>query len=546
MSRHQPDSPEAIIARYEQLKGDRGVWESLWQSVSDLVNPTQDFTRQATPGEARRNKMYDTTAPNAAVELGSTAHTLAMNPATEWFNLMPSDPTREIDDEAREWLHGRTMNLLTFYGSSRSGFNTMAFQSLLSGCTYGTAPFIRDPLTAGSLPKYYAIPLNSYVFETDPNGDTTASYREVEYSPRDLVAAFGEDNVSDKTLKLAKDDKGNTKVCIIHAVLLNDSEFVGNSPFKKPWGSIYVERDSKHELRRGGFDHNPYHVFRWRVNAGEIYGRSPGIDLLPEIRKINVISRDSLIAGELVVRPPMMIPANSVQGPISTKPGSMNYYEMGSRDRPEPMVTGANPAAGEGMIQIAERKIKDGFFVDLLRLPDNDRMTATEINARQTQRLQILGPVKSRIDSDITDPSIKADFDLMFNLGMFPPMPDSLEGALLKVEYKSPMAIAQQSSQANNFLQLMGVSAPLLQSDPMIVEDDIDASATFRALKQVLNANVLKLRTPEESARRKQARAQQQAQVQQAQVAAELAGASKDAATAVSTVAETQELQLTG
>ena len=543
MSRHQPDSPEAIVARYEKLKGDRGIWETLWQSVSDLVNPTQDFTRRTTPGDSRRNKIYDTTAPNAAIELGSTAHTLAMNPATEWFNLMPADPTREIDDEARAWLHARTMNLLTFYGSSRSGFNTMAFQSMLSGCTYGTAPFIRDPLTAGSLPKYYAIPLNNFVFETDPNGDTVASYREVEYDPKDLVAAFGEDNVSPQTLKLAKEDKNTTKICVIHAVLLNDREFVGDSPFKKPWGSIYVEKAQKHELRRGGFDDNPYHVFRWRVNAGEIYGRGPGIDLLPEIRKINVISRDSLIAGELLVRPPMMVPANSVEGPIRTAPGSINYYQMQTRDRPEPMQTGANPAAGEGMIQIAERKIKDGFFADLLRLPDNDRMTATEIIARQNQRLQILGPVKSRIDDEMLNPSIKGDFNLMLKGGMFPPAPESLNGVEIKVEYRSPMAIAQQSSQANNFLQFMGVAGPLIQADPSLMME-IDSAATFRNLATLLNANAIKFKDPQVVAQERAAIAQQQQQAQQAQVASELAGASKDAADAVSTVAGTEQLQL--
>lgn len=543
----QAHEPKTICRRFDKLELERGVWEQEWQSIADLVMPTTEFVRTRTPGEARRYKMYDPTAPEAATMLASTLHTLITNPQTQWLHLAPSD-NRGIDDEGAAWLQDRSMDLLAYYNSPNSGANTMFMEVYQNLVAFGTAPFIRKPMGAGKLAKYFAVPLSSLYLETDESGEVVGCYRLIEYDPRDLAEDFGAEKLSDASQKLLRDavegNAGDKKVAVIHAVFKNSREYDSRSPFKKPWASVYIERDEKHAVRQGGFDRNPYHVPRWARHPGESYGRSPAMKMLPAIKLINCIARDTIIAAEMGVRPPIMVPANgSMQTPWRTAPGSVNYYQMGSRDRPEVMQTGADASRGMMAIEFYANHIRQGFFNDLLRLPEQDRMTALEVSVRSNQKLQVMSPVLSRMIAEMLGPMVFSDFNMMLGGGMFPQAPRSLQGRTLKVEYKSPMAVAQQTSQANNLLQLMGVVAPLIQADPELMRE-IDGARTLRDLALTMNATSLRFRDSQQvEAERRQER-QAALQQQGATTAAQLAGAGKDAADAVNTIAGSEGLRI--
>ena len=541
---NEPNDPATICRRFELLKGNRGVWESLWQVINDLVNPTTDFTSFTVQGIERRRKMYDSTAPDAADTLASALHSLITNPATQWMYLTVLEPQEDLDEEGQRWLQDRSMDLLNFYSSARSGANTMFMEVYQNIVSFGTAPFVRKSQGPGKMPKYFSVPLSNLFLDGDESGDVVGVYRLIEYDPRDLVKDFGLENVSDEASKLARGADTSRKVAVIHAVFKVAREYPdGGSPFKLPWASVYVERATKHKIREGGFNHNPYHTPRWSRNPGEVYGRSPAMAVLNAIKLVNVMSRDTIIAGELKVRPPMMIPANSMEGPVRTAPGSMNYYQMGSRDRPEPMNTGADPSTGVSMIELVKQDIRQGFFNDLLRLPDTDRMTALEVSVRTSQKLQVMSPILSRMTAEMLGPMIKSDYDLMLSIGMFPPAPDSMKDKEIKVEYRSPMAVAQQASQANNLLQLMGVATPLINADPRIMRR-VDGPATMKALALNMNATLLRFRDDAEvDAEEKQER-DAALRAAGASTAKDLGSASKDAATAVTTVAGSEGLAL--
>ena len=66
------DLAKDIIRRQERLKAGRGVFESHWQEIAELVHPMRaDFLGPRTPGEKRSQKIFDGTAGLAAQNLAA-------------------------------------------------------------------------------------------------------------------------------------------------------------------------------------------------------------------------------------------------------------------------------------------------------------------------------------------------------------------------------------------------------------------------------------------------------------------------------------------
>src|SRR3546814_4077959 len=74
----------------------------------------------------------------------------------------------------------------------------------------------------------------------------------------------------------------------------------------------------------------PYMVPRWSKDAGEIYGRSPGWNALPDQKMLNEMSRTVLKAAQKAVDPPLMVADDGVLMPLRTHPGGINVVRAGA------------------------------------------------------------------------------------------------------------------------------------------------------------------------------------------------------------------------
>ena len=102
-----------------------------------------------------------------------------------------------------------------------------------------------------------------------------------------------------------------------------------------PFQSVYMEYETGHIISIGGFREFPYVVPRYLKASNEIYGRSPGMNSLPDVKVLNKMVEVSMKAAQKQVDPPLLVPDDAMILPIRTAPGSLNYYRSGSRDRIE-------------------------------------------------------------------------------------------------------------------------------------------------------------------------------------------------------------------
>ena len=371
---------KSIIKRWETLRSDRGTFETHWQDVADLVTPTRDFTITRSPGEKRRNRIYDSTATFAADRLSGALNGLLVNPSLMWFSLVTQDDRINEDDAARQWLQDAGRRMLHLFNTPRFGFYSAVnevFQDLVSfgtGCMFTQTP-------PGDL-RFQPIALGSAFIDESHNGNVDTVYREFCWTASKILEAFGK-NSPDKVKQAIEDGKPDQKFTLIQAVLPRRVR----DPFRrdklnKPWASYVVSVDDKEIISESGFEEFPFVAPRWSKVAGELYGRSPAMGMLPEIKMVNAMSRTVIMAAEKVADPPFMIPDDGFIGPLKTQPGGFTYYRSGTRDRAEPLITNARPDIGEQIIQQRRDTIEKGFFLDMFQLPMLDRMTATEVQQR--------------------------------------------------------------------------------------------------------------------------------------------------------------------
>ncbi len=528
-----PGNAAQTIKSFKDAKADRHNWDNHWQDIADYVLPTRDFQVKKTRGTQRRGRIYNTTAPEAAVQLAAALEGMLFNTGIRWFELTTEDESVNNLHEVKEWLYDSTNRMLAYFDNTKSRFSLSAHEAALDLVTFGTGVILVQE-SKGML-KYQARDLSGIYLKSSDDGDIVDVFREFTMPAWECVEVFGAGSVSEKTRKLAEDpEKKDKDINVLHHIYLRlEREYAKRDKTNKPWGSHYLEVDEKHSLSTGGFDENPYIIVRWSKAAEEVYGRSPAMEVLPTIKVVNAMARTTLEASELAVRPPVIVGAGTMEGPIRTAPGSIMYVRQGTRDLPQPFNSGTRPDVGHELMDREEMKIQKAFFADRLSLPDQDRMTATEIIERRQQGLMVISPVLSRLYSEWLNPIIERTFRWMSARGLLAEMPSALLETNMKINYVSPMAISRRASITQSFMQAMSAAQILVQINPEIMMN-LDLDAVFRSLMTQNNVDPSFLNSEQEVAQTRQQMAEQQQAQQQLAMAQQAASAAKDAGSAAS------------
>jgi hypothetical protein len=282
-----------------------------------------------------------------------------------------------------------------------------------------------------------------------------------------------------------------------------------------PFSSIYFEYDSGHIISQGGFKEFPYVVPRYLKASNELYGRSPGMNALPDVKVLNKMVEVGMKAAQKQVDPPLLVPDDSMLMPIRMSPGSINYYRSGSRDRIETLNIGANNPLGLNMEQQRREAISQTFHVDQLLITENRNMTATEVVQRNEEKMRILGPVLGRLQSELLQPMIIRIFNIMLRNNLLPDAPEILLNQEIDVEYVSPMAQAQRGQELSSIVRGLELFGQIGQVAP--VTDYIDPQGLVKHLIKILGLPARMIRSDNEV----EELAQQKAEAQQQQMAAQ-------------------------
>ena len=508
------DLSKGILSRYERLEGQRQNWETHWQEVADYMQPRKaDVTKKRARGDKRMELIFDSSPIQAVELLAASLHGMLTNPSTPWFTLKFKDEDIDNEDEAKLWLEASTDAMYTAF--NRSNFQQEIFELYHDLITFGTAAmFIEED--DDDIIKFSTRHIDEVYIAENDKGRIDTIFRRFNISARAAMQKFGDATSMDIKSIFKKDPY--QEVEILHAVYPR-SDFNPNKKDKSnmPFESVYLEHKNGNELSVGGFKEFPFVVPRYLKASNEIYGRSPAMTALPDVKMLNEMSKTTIKAAQKQVDPPLLVPDDGFLLPVRTVPGGLNFYRSGTRDRIEPLNIGANNPLGLNMEQQRRDSIRAVFYVNQLMMQDGPQMTATEVIQRNEEKMRLLGPVLGRLQSELLKPLIDRVFAILLRNNMLPQAPEFLSGRDIEIEYVSPLAKAQKSSELQSIMRAIEILGSLANVAPVF--DYVNFDNLVKHLADIVGVPQKILKSQNEvNAEREQAAAQAAEQQQMAQM----------------------------
>lgn len=510
-----PLSAENVIKKIDSLRAERSVWESHWQEIADFMVPRKNaIRRDRVPGERTNIYLLDNTALQSNVLLAGFLHGLLTNPNSQFFELTTGVPEIDDRDEVRLWLQETSLRML--HTLNNSNFQTEVHELYIDIGSFGTScmSILED---SDTVVRFKTEPITDFYIEEDNKGRIIEVYKEFKWNINQIISEFGSEVIGrSNMLSKAARERRDDKFCLIHAVY--KKELDPRKQALNTWLSQYILKEEKTELKLSGFRSFPYVVPRWTKNAGEKYGRSAGMNALPEAKTLNLMVETTIKGAQKVVDPPLMVPDDGFLGSIKTRPGSVNFFRSGTprEDRIQPIFNDARIDFGFQAVEEQRQRIREAFFVDQLRLREGTpQMTATEVEARIEQAFRFMGPVLGRQQAELLRPLIDRVFSIMEDKDMIEPAPDILKGRNLDVQYSSMIAKSQRQGEARSISRTIEQAAPFISADPSVL-DNIDGDKAMRLLARINNfpQKILRDQSMVDEIRQQRAESEAQAEAQ--------------------------------
>lgn len=465
------DRISEIFRDQEAMDATKANWGWHWSQIAQQVLPRSDYfdRKDQVEGQKRTEHMFDSTAASAC-ERAAAAMESEITPRTQrWHGLSMSDVSMTEDPKWERWLEAVVDVMFKARYSPLANFASQASESYMSLMAFGTQAMFIDEIVGKHL-RYKSIHLSEICIAENHVGMIDKIHRKFNLTVRQAIQKFGVDALPDSIARLAEKEP-ERQFEFIHAVKPNED----NDPAAKhmAYCSYYVACEGRKIVLAGGYRTMPYAVSRNVTSPKEIYGRSPAMTALADIRMLNEMEKTTMRAGHRAVDPPLLLSEDGALQAFSVRPNALNYGGVDSNGRPAviPLQTGANLPLSFEMSEQKRSSINDIFYLTLFQiLVQNPQMTATEAMLRAQEKGALLAPVMGRQQSEFLGPLISRELDILSFAGQLPPPPAPLHEVDIDIEYTSPLVRAQRSGEGVAIMNTLNAVLPFAQVNPKVLK----------------------------------------------------------------------------
>lgn len=436
---------EYLLKRFEAARKRRGNWEQLWQECYDYALPQRGgFTNELGIGERRTDTIYDATAMDAADQLAASLLGNLTPSWSQWFGLKPGPDLSPSEAETLAPVLEKAAKTIQAH-FDRSNFAVEIHQCYLDLIVGGTASLWFEETDPGNFSafKFTAVPLSQVILEEGTNGFLDGTYRSLQLTLEQLQDRYPQALLPPAVIKQAASDP-QARFKVLESVLPNGLN-VEFTALLTEVGSTPVV------LQTGQFGQSPVINFRWLKSPGEIYGRSPVMKALPDIKTANKVVELILKNASIAVTGIWQADDDGVLNPanIQLTPGSIIPKAVGSQGL-QPLDMPGRFDVSELVLESLQTRIRHALLADKLAPVASPRMTATEVLERVSEMSLLLGATYGRLQSELLTPLIKRAFSILRRRGEVPDI--NLDGRLVEVDYRSPLARSQGQRNVQNTL----------------------------------------------------------------------------------------------
>lgn len=436
---------EKLLTRFDSARKLRGNWETLWQECYDFALPQRGgFQFDAIPGSRRNERIYDATALDAVDQLAASLLGNLTPTWSQWFGLKPGPDLSDTEAQKLAPILEKAARTIQDH-FDRSNFAVEIHQCYLDLIVGGTASLYFEEAAPGGFSafRFSAVPLTHVVLEEGESGYLDAAYRTLSLTAEQIRERYPLAQLPQDIERSAQKDP-QLRFKILEAVI--------------PDGLIYAYKallvedpDNPMPLAAGKFAQSPFISFRWLKSPGEIYGRSPVMKALPDIKTANKVVELILKNASIAVTGIWQADDDGVLNPANIEliPGSIIPKAVGSAGL-QPLEMPGKFDVSQLVLESLQTRIRHALLTDKLAPVVSPRMTATEVLERSSEMALLLGAIYGRLQSELLTPLIKRAFSILKRRGEVPDT--ALDGRLVAVDYRSPLARNQGQRNVQNTL----------------------------------------------------------------------------------------------
>lgn len=438
-------------------------------------------------------------------------------PATSpWFSLNIRNEFGD-DDDQRLFLEEGGDRLLSLHNQSNA--NHVFPEAKKEWLAFGTgAVMLLEDDEDGY--RIDLMTVGEYCIAEDKRGRVDTIYRQLTLTVGQLEEEFGYAALSDSS-KAAFDREDFDQV--VPCVQAIEPDRDGKNPEGDnpdlPWRSVYYEQtsDAKQVLAIRGYSKFPALVWRWGKLPGSPYGYGRGHDVLPHLVRLRKLIYRYGQALAYKAEPPVQIPPGMQAHEVRMLPGGKTS------------VFGQQPITNLFRVDLELREVAEEIERTRQDIRDTlgatlvaslrritHQMTAREADLRTSQDLTEFLPGLYRLNEELLNPYIEWLWEIALERGILPPIPQSLDGAEIDIEFTSPLARKQNQVEVDAIVRTYAIAGEIAKVRQDIV-DNLDVDAAIRRIAQIEGAPTSTLIPIERVREIREARARvQQAQSQAA------------------------------
>ncbi len=499
----------ALLQRFQHAKNQRHQFRSLLDVAYRFALPNRNLFDTDTIGADKNSQVFDTTLPHAVNIFVSKLFDGITPPFQTWAKLIAGEEVPLIRKNKLNAQLEEATNLL-FRFIHRSNFS-LAISESYYDLAVGTMGLLINPGPSDLKPLIFeAVPLRFLAPEEGAFGTIESCWRELNgVLGRNVLKTWPRAKLP-LSLKDAIQTSPDRKFDFIEGSVEIESDRFLYVVITKGEQEIIFEETSTSSA---------WVIGRWRRLAGEVFGRGPIIDALPSALTLNKIAEFELQAAALEISPMYMAFSDSVFNPhtFQLQPGAIIPVERGATPNwpLQQLTTTSNVQFGQFLANDLRAQINALLFTDPLGPQDTPVRTATEINIRNQQLVEEVGPAIGRLEVEVLSKIIKRCIFLLKRRGLFPDI--ELDGKQITLSFESTLAKSQDAQDLNALTQTNELMQAMMQNPQVLAAFNAAMLPEFIAEKTGLPLSLVK--TPQQMIQA----AQQAMQLQQQQQAQEQA-----------------------
>lgn len=443
---------QKLLQRYEKSKDQKYLFRNLYEDCYRLAIPDRNLYNHTSPGQKKTGGIYDSTGVIAVNKYVNRMTASLTPPFKRWVDLS-AGPIFD-NKELKQFKNAVNDNLqilteTAFQILNNSNFNVVISEYYYDLCV-GTAVLVVQPGVDEEFPlNFSCVPIEQVSIEAGVYSSVGAVYRCFKMEgiliketwPDARLPSELEQNIKNSPLKeveLIECNYGRNRKYYYDVILQNTKERI-------------VERQSAT---------NRWIVTRIGLVPGEVYGRGPLIQALPDLKMLNKVKELSIRSAQLntfgiyTVADSDVINANTLQlNPGMFIPVTRNAGPNGPSIAPLPRSGDFNQE--QYLVESLQNSINNLMMTIPLPPESGQVRTATEIDARVRDYKVNTDSSYGRLMYEFVQPLWQSILNILDEKGLIALDPNlrNIDNYRVKIKVLSPIAKEQSYEDVQNVMQ---------------------------------------------------------------------------------------------